>query len=431
MANYDRYNNFSIPEVNFTASVFKPQELKFEAPNPEILSRSLAQHEERVNRSRNDLQAFDTTIQTLGKDLSPDSGTQEWWINKTTGIRNKIEEASIYGDYDMAIKIAKDEAGKLLHDPEYVARKNSYNAYKTKMDALESSGKYNATDLARYKRMNPYEFKAITDDNGVITGFEEFKPNVSFNPYTNGELVQEINIVDKILSPAINIVSEHREATSNTRQNKTSTSTTNSKRGGSSSSSGTQKGSSRTISEKDIPRLRQEMINLCHLPENYGALYNNFMRDYDNLAIYREELAKAEANGNPDEITRAKNNLASLEKYAGQTGNFVDFDKYIYELCNRHAINAAYHNTENTTSEAVESSNSTIANPEDDSGSRSGKGSGDATIINNYIGQDIAGGLIDSKPGEIPVEQNIPASDRGKYIQAAPKNYGTNILWGN
>lgn len=319
MALYDKYNQFAIPEVNFAGNVFKPQEVKFEAPDSNITARALAVYEERQNRYNTQNEKLGQTFATLGEHLSNDAETQTWFKQQQGLIETKIGEAVARGDYHEATKIAAEEGAKFANNTEYKARVKSYDDYKAAIKAVEDNKNLNPTTIQRFKAQNQYKFKPVYDEFGQVISTKEFIPNIRFG--NAGMPVDDIvwgDTIKEILSPA----QEQKISKSVSKENATdnyykgSEGEVSSDERSSTRSSGT---TTVTLSKEKILQNADDWIN-----RNHAGL----QQALENVKFEEQQLKEAlKSATTPEDIAYYKQQL----EYYKQFHNKDNFNTYISE----------------------------------------------------------------------------------------------------
>lgn len=216
MATLEGYNQFNIPTVNFAGTVFKPQELKFEAPDSNITQRALAVYEDRQNRLLDKKETVANKLETIRNQFGDDAETQQWFDDNAANIDNAISERAAAGDYHGATEAAVNGLNSFINNSETTARKNQWAEYNKEAEKIKTDKTLDATTIERWIAANPFKTDLLRDENGKVIGFNHFVPSTEFSD--SGMPVADIDWKAG-LSEVIGFATEKKTTTSNSNTN--------------------------------------------------------------------------------------------------------------------------------------------------------------------------------------------------------------------
>lgn len=165
---------FQIQGVDYKPNVFTPTQQGTPAPlDVNIARQAYATAEKREDDYDEAQKALDTAIATARQGLHNDKETYEWFDNFVQSHIQKVKDYAAIGDYDKALKAAKQAAIDITSDKEYTARVQrnlQYSEAEKKVQAMFDKGEINETTYNRWKDENAYYDDFITDDQGNVIG---------------------------------------------------------------------------------------------------------------------------------------------------------------------------------------------------------------------------------------------------------------------
>lgn len=344
MPTYSQYNQFNIPQVNFSGTVFKPQELKFEAPEASIAQQSLHQYENRVNQANAATTNIEKVSADLKKDLSNDDKTNAWFDNWFGKYRAQIDALSNSGNYGEAMRVANELGAKITKDPEYLKRKEHYNQFKTKLSEIQNNKNLNPETKQRWIETHKYDPDQSLDD-----GSWGLKDD-TFNSIYGDLVVDDINIAQAITEIAgIANPETHTVGTDNT----VGTSTNNTDLNGINrqSSSSSMSGRTRQSTKLDLKALKnnREAYIMAH--------ERQIVQLFENDKYFRNKAKERLAKMNPSD-SNYKQAKAEVDRYSfldDGAGGEVNYAEYFRRLTNSQLESIAYTNTSDITKSSNQS----------------------------------------------------------------------------
>lgn len=314
MADYSQYGKFTIPQVSFTTNRWKPQELKFEAPDPNITQRALSIYEERENKAIAETKDLHNTFQELRKNFGDDAETQQWFDSELQKVNASINEASSRGDMQGAMKAAIDGANKFKTSAETTARENAWNEYKTIRDKVRTDKTLEPTTIERWESENKFKTDLTYDDNGNVTGYKPYATSMKFG--VSGLPVADVDWkagMQEIISPA----AEQKTTNSTTNKNDNET-----YRGGQFSSFTASANGLEITTETGTVILSKEKLTK-NLEEWANRNNQALIQKRDNLEYEeRKYRAELETTTDPDQRERIIENLKYYEQFHDKYGGY-------------------------------------------------------------------------------------------------------------
>lgn len=174
---------------------FTPTTYKMETADPTLLAKSLTMQEAREKEASQNIDAIDSVFSKIRENL--DVSEHPWLETKANEIRNRLDIEAAHGNYQSAIRMAKQEMINLKRDTELQDKVTVSNAHKKFIESLNSA-RLDEDTKRRMKELNPYKF------DGTAT----WKQSVNF--------VDDINI-NSLFSAALGLTSEDAQSTSTSR----------------------------------------------------------------------------------------------------------------------------------------------------------------------------------------------------------------------
>lgn len=335
MATYSQYNQFDIPQVTFAGTVFKPQELKFEAPEASIAQHSLDKIENRKNQAITQRNAFETTMTTLKSQIGNDEESNAWFEQWSNKYRNEIDNAMATLDFGKATELAGDIGAKVGRDPELLDREENYSQYK---DFVKSINDSKASQRTKDRYLANYQYKYSKDSKTGRWGREDVDRNI--HRYTK-------SIQDKLdwvqaAGVAMGIAVPTTISSSNSTKTQRGNSSTDSQ-GDSTSYNNVQEAMNAwTNTDLDVETLRANIATYFQNPEHLQQAYDELQDMLEAAAEMREEIANTS-----DATIKAKMqetyNKSFNFLYDESGVNPIDEHEYIRKMTNQFAESAQRH----------------------------------------------------------------------------------------
>lgn len=203
---------YKLPEMSIAQTQYNPatfQGVSFtpQAPDMNILARSLAQAEERHDKAIEKQTAIDIALGDIENELN---AVEIPWFNQyKQNIQQQIQNELDNGNYGSAIRVAIKAAGNIKSDTALKGRIKANKDYIKKLESVKNNNKINSVTKQRFEAQNLYSYKDIKDDAGNIIGGTEWKP--SWTPVDH-YAVNEIQRLAAQMTPEESKVTENTRA---------------------------------------------------------------------------------------------------------------------------------------------------------------------------------------------------------------------------
>lgn len=203
---------YKLPEMSIAQTQYNPatfQGVSFtpQAPDMNILARSLAQAEERHDKAIEKQTAIDIALGDIENELN---AVEIPWFNQyKQNIQQQIQNELDNGNYGSAIRVAIKAAGNIKSDTALKGRIKANKDYIKKLESVKNNNKINSVTKQRFEAQNLYSYKDIKDDAGNIIGGTEWKP--SWTPVEH-YAVNEIQRLAERMTPEESKVTENTRA---------------------------------------------------------------------------------------------------------------------------------------------------------------------------------------------------------------------------
>lgn len=198
-----RLPEMSIAQMQYNPATFQGVNITPQAPDMNILARSLAQAEERENRAIEQEAKFNENATKLESLVNPSE--QEWVKDYISKQQETFQENIKSGNFGAAIRNAIKAGSQLLKRPEAVGRIKNAEAIKSYKETLQKKVDAGlvSSDIAKaWEIDNQNSFKStdiINDKTGEIIGVNEWKPN--WKPVNYVDTPTKIQEIFKGISP--------------------------------------------------------------------------------------------------------------------------------------------------------------------------------------------------------------------------------------
>ena len=197
----------SIAQTHYNPATFQGVSFTPQAPDMNILARSLAQAEERHDKAIEKQTAIDIALGDIENELN---AVEIPWFNQyKQNIQQQIQNELDNGNYGSAIRVAKKAAGNIKSDTALKGRIKANKDYIKKLESVKNNNKINSVTKQRFEAQNLYSYKDIKDDAGNIIGGTEWKP--SWTPVEH-YAVNEIQRLAERMTPEESKVTENTRA---------------------------------------------------------------------------------------------------------------------------------------------------------------------------------------------------------------------------
>lgn len=321
----------SIAQMQYNPATFQGVSFTPQAPDMNILARSLAQAEERHNTAIEKKSEVDKTLAGLEAKLHNDKETQQWFANYKDNIEKQIQDEVNNGNYGSAIRVATGLAGSIPKDPAIQGRIRAEESYQQEVKTQQERRDRKEISQNTYDwwlASNPYKYQDNYDSEGNIIGGTEY--------IAESRPVADINWAAQAQA-AFQMITPYKKT--KTKRPSTLGDVTNVK-------SSTLKGYSneeQSISEQDI------LDNIETLLSSTSDGYRQAEQAYDvatfelnkMLKQYEEFIAK---NPNSDEAIELGQKLETRRKLMYKNGSPIDYKEYYARMVtnNLYANKLAY-----------------------------------------------------------------------------------------
>ena len=348
-----RLPEMSIAQTQYNPATFQGVSFTSQAPDMNILARSLAQAEERHNKAVEKKSEIDKTLAGLEAKLHNDKETQQWFANYKDNIERQIQDEVNNGNYGSAIRVATGLAGSILRDPAMQGRIKAEESYQQEVktqQARRDKGEISQNTYDWWMTNNPYKYEDTYDKNGNIIGGSSF--------VAESRPVADINWAAQAQA-AFNMITPYKNSKS-AQSSKSSSSTTD----GNGSSSSKSSGSSHQVekvSKQDILDNIEELLSAT--PDGYRQAEQAFdVANFETnkmIQQYQELIAK---NPDSEEARIMGQKLETRRKLMYQNGSPINYKEYYARMItnNLYADKLAYEwHTDATSSSTSSSSHKT------------------------------------------------------------------------
>ena len=343
-------------------SAFTPVQYTPQIADSTLLAKSMAAQEERQEKANQYLLAIDTTLNEKRKLLN--KADYDWMAQQADTIRAEVDKQLELGNWQSAIRVAKQAARDLTRNTELEDRIKANEVYTTERNKIQT-GNYSSYTKRRWDAINQYKFNGTAD----------WTP--TFQPVTDMSVADVWNI-------AVNRTPTRSKSSSSSKTSNSSTFLDNNgnviknitekqtdDQGnintivadgivGTYSTTTTTKGGSTSVQEKrksDIIAIFNDMLKDDNIR---GAL----RQEYDNM-IWLYEQANSiinNPNATAEELKQARADLdvatSSLSNKDGfiYVGKDEDFNAWVKAQAAQYAKDSAYRHTSTSSNSSVTTS---------------------------------------------------------------------------
>lgn len=352
--------SLKVAPMQFAA--FTPMQYTPQTADPTLLSRSMAAQEARQEKANQYLLAIDTTLAEKRKSLN--KADYDWLAQKAEKIRAEADRQSELGNWQSAIRYARQAARDLARDTELEDRITANEIFTAERNKIQS-GNYSPYTKRRWDAINQYNFNGTAD----------WKP--IFNPTTDMTVADVWNIsVDRtpvrskttestktwnthtFLDNNGNLINDITEKYTDENGN------TNTRVAdgiiGTYSTTETTKGGSRSVQEKRESDIIATFNDMLKDPSIRGALRQEFdnmvwLYDQANSVINNPNATEEELKQARADLDVAKSSLSNKEGFM-YVGKDEDFDAWVNAQAAQYAKDSAYKHTTTSSRSSVISS---------------------------------------------------------------------------
>ena len=340
-----RLPEMSIAQMQYNPATFQGVSFTPQAPDMNILARSLAQAEERHNKATEKQTAIDIALGDIENKLN--TAEIPWFNEYKKNIQQQIKNEIDNGNYGSAIRVATKVAGSISSDTSLIGRIKANEAYKKELESVKNNNKINSITKQRWEAQNLYSYEDIKDDAGNIVGGTEWKS--SWTPV-------EHYAVSDIQRLAAQMTPEESKVTEKTTSGST-LGTLEGKKVNKLSDAELVLGQGSTSRYNQYQRKTEENLRavIKQLFKEHPEYKASLEQDYEDAKwLYMEADKKSRDMSLSEEERQYQANKASmyLESISDGAGNILyDPNKYIEQTVFPMMKNMAYNNTVSKTND--------------------------------------------------------------------------------
>lgn len=285
MAQYDSNSNYDSFNVGFAPVARRP-----------IIRKNLdafASAFDKIGNAHMEALKQRSAIDVALAQVELDSSEDEWKADYVQKIKDRIDNAAMFGSYSSALTVATKAAADAVSSPELLGRQRAHQDHKKALEEVRARQDVDDIIKELWEDKNQYYYEDKRDASGRIIGGTKWEQKES--PAARVPLAG-------LAATAAQMVSEYQSGTS-TQTDSSYTRADGSSRGGGSSSSV-------TIQSKSKERIA-EMFNNVLDSDPQAVRYLNQLHE---ATIHKvEKLKKQIAESSGEEKTRLQNELAGYE----------------------------------------------------------------------------------------------------------------------
>lgn len=357
MANIPTISLKSVP-LQYTA--FTPTQFVSQTADPTLLSKSMKEQEQREEKANAYMAAINDTLEK--KRLGLNKADYDWMAELANNTRRDVEKQLELGNWQSAIRLAKQAANDLSKNTELADRIKANEVFTIERNKIQS-GNYNDLTKRRWDDLNRYKF------NGTADWTPEFKPvnDVSVADIwamsVNKARTNSTSSSSRRTSNSHNYVNAKGEIINNAIERSTNsngTKVTSVADGvmGTYSTTQVSKGGGRSVQSKtasDIMKIFNDLLKDGNVRASLKQQYNNYLWLLDHATAiekdpYASDTAKKQAK---EDIDRATNALSNKDGFT-YTGE-KDFEAWVQAQAAQYAKDSAYTHTSTSSESSVTS----------------------------------------------------------------------------
>ena len=197
----------SIAKMQYNPATFQGVSFTPQAPDMNILARSLAQAEERHDKAIEKQTAIDIALGDIENELN--AAEIPWFNEYKQNIQQQIKNELDNGNPGGAIRVAIKAAGNIKSDTALKGRIKANKDYLKKLESVKNDNSIESVTKQRFEAQNLYNYEDIKDDAGNIIGGTEWKP--SWTPVKH-YAVNEIQRLAAQMTPEESYVNENTKS---------------------------------------------------------------------------------------------------------------------------------------------------------------------------------------------------------------------------
>ena len=343
--------------ATFTPVQYTPQTI-----DSTLLAKSMAAQEERQEKANQYLLAIDTTLNEKRKLLN--KADYDWMAQQADTIRAEVDKQLELGNWQSAIRVAKQAARDLTRNTELEDRIKANEVYTTERNKIQS-GNYSKYTKRRWDAINQYKFDGTADWTPTFQPVTDMSVadvwNIAVNrtptrskSSSSSNTSNSSTFLDNNGNVIKNITEKHTDDQGNTNTIVADGIV------GTYSTTTTTKGGSTSVQEKrksDIIAIFNDMLKddnirsaLRQEYDNMLWLYNQANSIINNPNATAEELKQAKAD-----LDVATSSLSNKDGFI-YVGKDEDFNAWVKAQAAQYAKDSAYRHTDTRSNSSVTTS---------------------------------------------------------------------------
>ena len=350
------------------------------------------EHRTALNQTAEEqLANLSTTYGNIRNSLNQDKESLNWFNNFIQGYRKNIESLIAEGEYEKAIKESTRLGGLAAENPELKARIQTSEQYKKDIEEQKKRIASNEISEETYNwwlKNNPYTYKNIVNDEGVVIGGTAEKPlDVLYNDINYASVAQ---FAYNLITPDKSNVQRGTQTSYSNLTGHDITKGTNKYTAGEGSGSSWNKHDTREkVSIEDIKANIQNLIS--SLPGGYAQVeqafniaidnYRNFVKEVEELKV--KAYANLQDEALQQKLLNAQQQLDEREKFFKKNGSEINYQEYYARMITNNLFAAGlahdWKTTSYTTTDNVDFRDTKATGPGTGTGTGTGSSNGKNT----------------------------------------------------
>lgn len=163
--------------------------------NLDAYAKAIDKIDQKDREAREKMSAIDAALAQVELDKSED----KWKYNYAKRIKNKITNASMFGDYSSALNTAIDMAGKAVSSPELLGRVRANKEHQERLKEIKARNDLEDITKERWEKQNEYSYEDSYDEDGNIIGGTGWKEK--WSPVKHVNIVQLSQLAGSLTAP--------------------------------------------------------------------------------------------------------------------------------------------------------------------------------------------------------------------------------------
>lgn len=343
-------------------ATFTPVQYAPQIADSTLLAKSMAAQEAREEKANQYLLAIDTTLNEKRKLLN--KADYDWMTQQADAIRAEVDRQLELGNWQSAIRVAKQSAKDLTRNTELEDRIKANEIYTTERNKIQA-GNYSSYTKRRWDNVNKYKFNGTADWTPIFSPVPDMSVADIWNIAVSRTPIRSKSSswsrtgnTHTFLDNNGNLITDITDQYTD-EQGNTNTRVADGVIGTYSTTTETHGGSS-SVQEKRESDIIAIFNNMLKDDNIKGAL----RQEYDNMLWLYDQASSIIANPNATEeqLKQARADLdvatSSLSNKDGfiYAGNDEDFNAWVNAQAAQYAKNSAYRHTSTSKNDSVTTS---------------------------------------------------------------------------